>query len=392
MTERLLTRAMWLSKRLFHNTFLCLMPCLIHVSDFSISRCNAQLAASGALATGKPLVEWRELAPLPDLEGFAGMFAGVSHDALLVAGGANFPDKKPWEGGTKVWYDQIYALKNPSGEWETVSRLPRPLGYGVSISHAQSVLCIGGSDAYRHYADTFRLKWIVDSSGEPRIAFETLASLPITIANACGALVGDTIYVAGGQEHPDSDSTLSEVWCLDLVSKSQQWQAIEPIPGRGRMLSVAASFDGAFWLMGGVDLKQATDGMMERVYLSDAFCYRPGIGWKQLPDLPHPAAAAPSPAPADESGIYLLGGDDGAQAGVPTELHRGFSSQILRFDANKSTWQTLGALPAPRVTVPCVNWRHGEHRTHGWAIPSGEKQPGIRSPSVWLMTTETTKD
>ncbi|XZE18103.1 kelch repeat-containing protein [Pirellulaceae bacterium SH449] len=392
MTKRLLSSAMWLSKRLFRNAFLCLMSCSINVSDFSISSCNAQLAASGAPITGKPLVDWRELSPIPDLEGFAGVFAGASHDVLLVAGGANFPDKKPWEGGTKIWYDQIFALRNPSGAWETVGHLPRPLGYGVSISHAECVICIGGSDADRHYADTFRLKWIADSSSELRISFETLPSLPVTIANACGALVGDTIYVAGGQERPDSRTTLSDVWCLDLASDRPQWQAIEPLPGRGRMLSVAASLDGAFWLVGGVDLEQTMDDMIERVYLSDAFCYRPGIGWKQLPDLPGPVTAAPSPAPADESGIYLLGGDDGTQVGVPAAIHHGFSSQILHFDTNKSTWQTLGTLPAPRVTVPCVNWRHGEHGTHGWVIPSGEKQPGIRSPSVWLMTTETTKE
>ncbi len=68
----------------------------------------------------------QSLPSLPDAHGFAGAFAGISHGTLLVAGGANFPDKKPWEGGQKVWHDNVYALELPAGSWKLVGRLPRP--------------------------------------------------------------------------------------------------------------------------------------------------------------------------------------------------------------------------------------------------------------------------
>ena len=42
---------------------------------------------------------WRELPPLPDAHGFAGAYAGVSGGNLIVAGGANFPDGAPGDGG-----------------------------------------------------------------------------------------------------------------------------------------------------------------------------------------------------------------------------------------------------------------------------------------------------
>ena len=60
---------------------------------------------------------WERLPSLPDREGFAGLFAGVSGGALLVAGGANFPDAKPWEGGKKVWYDTVFVRsgRSPGG-------------------------------------------------------------------------------------------------------------------------------------------------------------------------------------------------------------------------------------------------------------------------------------
>src|SRR5690606_8785158 len=75
-------------------------------------------------------IKWAELPPIPDQEGFAGMYAGVSNGVLISAGGANFPGKKPWEGGEKVWYDNIYYLLDMESEWKLASqKLPKPAAY-----------------------------------------------------------------------------------------------------------------------------------------------------------------------------------------------------------------------------------------------------------------------
>ncbi len=55
-----------------------------------------------------------------------------------------------------------------------------------------------------------RLMLVKNSSNEKVLKIEPLPSLPITIANACGAIVGDTLYVAGGQQHADSPRTLNQ--------------------------------------------------------------------------------------------------------------------------------------------------------------------------------------
>ena len=95
-------------------------------------------------------LRWKQLAPLPSKLGLAGAFVGVSGDALLVAGGANFPDKMPWDGGTKVWHDDVFVLEKPDGAWRTAGKLPQPLGYGVAVSHSRGLVCVGGSDAQKH--------------------------------------------------------------------------------------------------------------------------------------------------------------------------------------------------------------------------------------------------
>jgi N-acetylneuraminic acid mutarotase len=314
--------------------------------------------------------ERQRLPSLPDKQGFASPFAGVSNGSLLVGGGANFPGKKPWEGGKKVWYDDVFVLEKPHGEWKQAGKLPRPLGYGVSVSHRESVVCVGGSDAERHYPDAFHLAW---KGG--KLITTRLPSLPRPAANACGAVVGDVLYVAGGLEKPDAKETLRGVYRLDLTQADAKWQAIEELPGGGRMLAVAAGFEGSFWVIGGVDLV-AKGEATERRYLKDAYRYEPDKGWKRLPDLPYATAAAPSPAPSDATGVYVLGGDDGSQVNTLPEKHRGFTKVVLRYDGKAEKWVDAGELTAPRVTVPCVRW--GEH----WVIPSGEVRPGIRSPEV----------
>jgi N-acetylneuraminate epimerase len=316
--------------------------------------------------------EWARLPSLPDRQGFAGSFAGVSRGTLLVAGGANFPGKKPWEGGKKAWSDAAFALERPDGNWKVAGRLPRPTAYGVSATHRDGVVCAGGGDAERNFADAFRLEW---EAG--RLAVAPLPDLPGPLANACGALVGDTLYVAGGQERPDSREALAAAWAIDLAATQPSWRAIDPIPGPGRILATAAAFDGAFWVIGGASLVPGEGGKVDRRYLRDAYRHNPRRGWERVADLPQPVAAAPSPAPSGAWGLALLGGDDGAQVGSPPQQHRGFLKGILRYDLKSGGWVESGEAPAPRVTAPVARW--GE----SWVIPSGEARPGIRSPEVW---------
>ena len=319
--------------------------------------------------------EWKRLPSLPDKEGFAGPFAGVSNGAMIVAGGTNFPDKKPWDSGKKVWYDTVFVLEKPNGNWKIAGKLPRPLGYGISVTHRTGVVCVGGSDLDRHYADALRLDW-----KEGKLITTKLPPLLKPLANACGALVGDTLYVAGGQEKPDSKDTLKIAWKINLAATEPTWKQIDACPGSGRMLSVAAGHDGAFWLVGGADLVVGKGEKIERRYLKDAYRYDPDNGWKRIADLPHSVVAAPSPAPTDATDFYVLGGDDGSQVEVGSGKHQGFSKKVLRYDSKTQKWAEAGELFAPRVTVPCVLWNAS------WVVPSGEVRPGIRSPEVWSMT------
>lgn len=327
-----------------------------------------------SLASAESL-SFTRLPDLPDREGFAAMFAGVSGDALILAGGANFPDKRPWEGGAKVWRDEVWLLESPASQWKIAGKLPRPLAYGVGVSHGNELVCAGGSNAEGHHAECFALRW---ENGALRR--RDLPPLPVPCANSCGTMVKNVLYVAGGIENPDATKAMHTFWSLDLNRPETGWKTLEPWPGKERMLAVAASLGENFYLCSGAALHADAAGKPEREWLNDVFRYTPGRGWQKLPPMPRVAVAAPSPAPSDDKGFFVLTGDDGSKFGFkPEPEHPGFARDAFRFDAGQGSWVPAGSVPFSRATVPTTKWRHQ------FVIPNGEARPGFRTNEVWQL-------
>ncbi|WP_240312807.1 galactose oxidase [Flavihumibacter solisilvae] len=331
-----------------------------------------------SLPEKKEMFSWDSLPSIPDPVGFAGSFAGVANEVLIVAGGSNFPNGgTPWNGGTKTWYDNIFVLENPGAAWKKTGKLPFPLGYGVSVSTPQGLMIIGGSNAAGHYSDVILIHY-----RNGKIGTEKLPSMPFALANSCGALVGNKIYVAGGIINPSSPSTEKLFLSFDLESK--RWMQLPTWPGPSRMLSVAGSDGAGFYLFSGTQL---TDG--KRSYLQDAYSFTEDKGWQKLADLPFPVVAAPSPAFCDnEKKLFLFGGDtgkDAAQAAFLREKHPGFSDSILEYNSDKNEWSAAGRIYTNSatwspVTTSLVVW---ENRV---VLPGGEVRPGVRTPRVLTAT------
>jgi|GEM_PF-143504 len=342
---------------------------------------------------------WSQLAPLPNTTGLAGAFIGLAGDALICAGGANFSDGgTPWNGGTKVWYDTIYALEKPSGTWKVAGRLPRPLGYGLTVNWKDQMILIGGSNSEGHYPSVQRLSYD-KTSNERTIKIDTLPSLPSPIALTSGALVGDCIYVAGGQLQPSALTATNSCWRLDLGADQPAWEVLPSWPGENRMLSVCGAVNGKFYLFSGTALHEG-----KRTYLEDAYAYDPHKvsgkekGWQRLQNLPSPTVAAPGPAPVINGQLLILGGDDGKladEAAVLKELHPGFSDQILAYSSDKDQWRPAGRCWVKKKSDAAVNpngsiWAPvttGVVLWHGnIVLVGGEVRPGTRTPAVIMGT------
>ncbi|WP_193211259.1 kelch repeat-containing protein [Luteolibacter marinus] len=338
----------------------------------------AATLVAAAPASAQP-VRVSSLPDVPDAHGFAGAFCGIHRGHLIAAGGANFPDGvMPWDGGKKVWHDQILALDliASGATWKRIGKLPEPSGYGVSLTTPDGILLIGGGNASTHSRKVSRLR--LDDSGKPVLV--AMPELPRPLAQMAGALVGQQVHLCGGIESPDATRATPGHWMLDLEDRERGWQVLPTIPGDGRILATAAAVNGAFFVIGGCSLSPNEEGEPQRRYLKDAWKFADG-SWTRLADPPRAATAAASPAPVAGNAIFLVSGDDGSQTGLASPAdHPGFPRDILRYDVAHNSWSEAGRLdfPAP-VTLPTAPW------DGGFIFFNGEVKPGVRTPRVFLL-------
>ncbi|HOX39173.1 MAG TPA: sodium/solute symporter [Candidatus Brocadiia bacterium] len=403
------------------------------------------------------ILKWGELPELPpapgrDIQpGVAGPFVGIHNDILLVAGGANFPDGMPWEGGRKVWHDNIYVLRKVAdGRREWISdagfKLPRALAYGASVNLDGGVLCIGGCDAEKSYADVFLVRW---DALKREISFSEFPSLPVPLSFMTGARLGSKIYVVGGKT--ESASTCS-FFMLDLTRQGKAgfaWEELPPWPGPERILPVvAAQNNGASDCLYVFSGRNEQPGM-ETAILTDAYRFDPKayeselkrsgkdaackIAWKRLSDVcvgksgsSARSVMGGSAVPSGVNHVIVIGGDEGrvfmqsarlakkiadlekklesesepeakktladtvAQEKRANqkllEYHPGFSRDVLAYHAVTDSWAVLGRMPSDcPVTTCAVVW------DGAIVVPTGEIRPGVRSPKVWTGCGETSR-
>ena len=116
---------------------------------------------------------WTQLSELPSpkgqnlQEGVAGAYAGLSNNAMIVFGGANFHGaQKEFKNGkmyahdglSKSYNPQIYVYQNK--DWKQVNDFPKRLAYGSSFSLKDGLLVVGGEDQTQTAIDkVYLLKW-----------------------------------------------------------------------------------------------------------------------------------------------------------------------------------------------------------------------------------------
>jgi cyclically-permuted mutarotase family protein len=373
-----------------------------------LARLSAQQAAVGRqpdVDRVKWKWKWSVLAELPvpagreKQPGVAGAFAGISNDVLLIAGGANFPDKKPWQGGKKAYMDDVYMLQkkaNHSFSWYTATsfHLAEKLAYGSSVTTADGVVCIGGETETGYSNKVFLMQW---DHAKQKLTVKDLPSLPVALANACAAIIGTTIYVAGGE---NAQHALKSFFSLDL-SQPAEWNSLPDMPV-AMSHSVAVTQSGCLYVIGG---RSKTASGISDLH-NTLYCYEPNENkWRQLNPIPDGNISAANAVPWRKRFILVIAGDDGRlfhrletfNAKIAAEKndsarkllesgklnliahHPGFSRDVLQYDTKNDRWTRIGKLPGfGPVTTRAVLWDGDIF------IPGGEIKPGTRTRDILM--------
>lgn len=335
--------------------------------------------------------------------GFAGAVAGVHQNHLLLAGGANFPESMPWQGGKKHYHDAVYVYASKDQQIEIVNqsfRLPEKIAYAAVCNISDGVLYIGGENENGISNKVWLLQW---DQYKKQVITKAYPPIPIALTNAAVTVVNKKVYIAGGET---ANEPTSHFFMLDLSNITTGWKTLPAIPqavSHTVLVGLGNATNPALYLMGG--RKKNPNGistLYSNMYEFDLFTNR----WNEKASLPYALSAGTGIwCKADQ--IVLFGGDKGTVftqvetllAAIANETnpdkkqalinqknqlqstHPGFSNEVLLYQANKNEWQTIGKISFDTpVTTTAVKWNDAVY------LPTGETKAGVRSPYILKAT------
>lgn len=321
-------------------------------------------------------------------KGVSAAFCGILNNKLIIAGGCNFPHTPAAEGGEKIFYNHIWAtpLKNGTNpQWELIGKLPLPTAYGITIPFKNSLILIGGmTSGNNSLSHVIQLK-----IKNKKAIIEHLPSLPMPIDNATGAILGTTIYIAGGNANSKPSSTL--FW-LNLANKEKGWKSCS-IPGYSRVQPISAVTREELYIFGGYTPKSNNESASMP---TNGLKFNPQTRkWTELPaptDIDNSiiALAGGASVALSDGRILCIGGVNqeifpkalnGEYSGPsymnhPKEWYK-FNRKILIFNPQSQQWEIKGEIEAGARAGACLvndgTWNY---------IINGELKPGIRTPMI----------
>lgn len=320
--------------------------------------------------------------------GVSACYAGQIGDYLVMAGGCNFPEA----GKPKKYYAGVYAARMDRAtlQWRLVGFLPEAAAYGATIACGDSLLFLGGNNTDHALAAVYSVR--LNSAGTD-VSINRLADLPATADNMAVALVGNDIFVVGGNQNgkPSADVLRYKLGAITVSSANLR------IPGAPRVQPVAAAYNDKLYVWGGFH----ADGEQSKVH-TDGYVYDVNAKeWGAL-SAPHSVdgeemTLSGGIAWADGDHLYATGGvnrtifldaisgryecvkkDDYLKQ--PIDWYK-FSGNLYVFDAVAGQWltttfanQTLARAGAQAVPTQLGVYYIG-----------GELKPALRTPQIVII-------
>lgn len=355
-------------------------------------------------------VEWKKAAQLQNADGslslgFAGPINGITNNVLIVAGGANFPDKMPWEGGKKHYSNEIHVLEKAGDDFhwnkKVTNTLPEPIAYPGNTTTNLGVVYVGGENENGLSNKAYILNWNADKN---EIETISLPDFPLAITNIALTHSGNIVYAIGGDEAKQSSNL---VFSIDLNAEKPEWKSLTQLPF-ALANSVSVIQNEKIYVIGG--RTKTASGISDLHNTTLAFDLKKQT-WETKATICNGKettnfSAGAGVAVGNEY-ILILGGDNGttfhkietflsqiAKAGSEEEkskliteknilntTHQGFYNDILLYNTHTNKWSKIGALPfLAQVTTTATIWNDKV------VLSNGEIKPGIRTPDVMLGT------
>lgn len=330
--------------------------------------------------------------------GVAGPMTGIIGDRLVIAGGANFPGKMPWEGGHKEYSRQAYVYRISDQGLRLIHRqvLETAVSYAGSCSAEGALYVAGGENSRGPVSSVMKISWKNDS-----LFTEPLPSLPFALTNGSLVSAAGKLYFAGGENR---ELVSDKIYEYDLAS-TREWKEAYRLPYPVTNAVVVSDGREKIYVAGG---RKRNENRVSTFYdqLLEIDLVSGDI--HAIATLPEPSAAGTGVWDA-AGNILLFGGDTGetfhrveelmaeiAQTRDPLKKkelndrkaevqrsHPGFSRACWKYDLKKKKWLPLAPVSgASPVTTTALTYRNLI------IIPSGEIRAGVRTDQILVAKQE----
>ncbi|MCE2617372.1 MAG: cyclically-permuted mutarotase family protein [Phocaeicola sp.] len=344
-------------------------------------------------------------------KGVSASYAALLNGNLIVAGGANFPDKLGFEGGKKAFYDEILIFDQEAKEWKIIGKLPQASAYGVSVPlSSEAALWIGGNTPSESLSEVYKVSLIENKT----IKLDSFPQLPATMDNFAGCSINNKVFVAGAKANGEEGNFF---YATD-TQKDSTWTRLPDYPGipRTQPVMTALKIEGReyIYLLGGFF---GGNDMLKPQMATEVIRYSVADNeWEKVAEQTDPetkelfSLGGATAMPVDNRYILYIGGvnhhvfldaitsqydivnDSTTTEEQKKELNHNFSknymtqpieyykfnSEYRAFDTQTNTWLTIDNVSnGARAGATLVF----EGKTF-FAI-QGELKPGVRSSETW---------
>ena len=352
------------------------------------------ILAAVLVACHTEMMKVTELKAIPDAayaKGVSAPFCGVVGDALVVAGGANFPDKSLLEGGAKRVYADIWA--HTDGEWAHVGVLPDSTAYGATFAVDGALVLAGGNVCGTTTDKVYEL-----TLRDRAAVLRALPPLPVPMEQCGWTRDGDRLYLVGG---------VGTTGVYACTVGEYVWTKLADLP-EPLVQPVAFASAGKLYVWGGFNpetLEVSDKGIclqisplapLGRNDKNEVPSEAKESLWAEAPAIPDGGTfVGATGATLPDGRLVVVGGVNRAifaralhntpedripyLSKEPAEYQ--FRQAVYAFDPAAGAWTLLGSDPACALAGPGVAVRP----QGGLYVAGGELKPGVRSPRIFSL-------
>ena len=358
-----------------------------------------------------------DLKAIPDAayaKGVSAPFCGTIQDVLVVAGGANFPDKSLLDGGAKRVYADIWAKAPHGRKWVHAGALPDSTAYGATFAVDSALVLAGGNVCGVTTDKVYELRL---SYG--KAVLRTLPQLPVPMEQCGWTRDGENLYLVGG---------VGTTGVYACKIGTYVWSKIADLP-EPLVQPVAYASAGRLYVWGGfnpetLDVSDRGIVMNLTVISSGAEGGVEKSVWTEAPAIPDGGTfVGATGATLPDGRLVVVGGVNRAifaralhntpedripyLSKEPTEYQ--FRQDVFAFDpaaaedtigtgtvsdgvtgsaTSSGAWTRLGTVPACALAGPGVAVRPAVSVSGHDAlyVAGGELKPGVRSPRIFSLS------